>query len=610
MVKKNYKGLFVGLMAVLGCLATLFIYYVEQAARMPFFVVVHTDATEEKIAVWQDKNGDFFVFLPGYADLSTTRIRLNATNTLQVNGAELTDHSLCDTIQPNIAYELAFSVLGKKRFSTLTFIQSSDVPAMHIDTESGSMEYVHGKKRNEEAGTLRLYNEDGELEYNGELKSIAGRGNTTWDESDKKPYTIDIGENTDLLGMGAARDWVLLANAFDPSNMRNKLVFDMAKELELEYSPEARWVDLYLNGEYVGLYLLSEQNEVHKERVALEQPEGFLVSVERHGRMVTQNLPYIETDAKQTLRIRYPQELTPETLIAIEQIWQSAENAILADNGIDGVTGKHWTDLIDLDSWVRKYLIEEVVGNFDANFISQFFYYDGSAGQEKIYAGPVWDYDLSMGKVWQTEGLDFWVANRPSVSNEFDTPWFYELYQKEEFQTRLKNVFSSKMIHLIDGIGSKLDEYTNQISQAVCLNNIRWEVEGFSDEIEAIKEYFEQRKAFLSNVWLRNAEYHTIKAISEGVSYAYFAVKRGASAVALPILESSETHVFLGWYEENGEPFDVTRPVYEDKLVYARWSGVPSVISGYTQYFMPLAIIACLGVGILWADIRRMRKGG
>ena len=610
MTKKHRVGLFVGLIFMLGCFVALLICYTNQAVSKLFYVEVNARETKERVAAWKDENGDYFVFLPGYANLSKARIQLDAIEKLYVNGTEMVDSESCDTFQLNTAYELSFSVLGKKRACNLTFVQSSCVATMYIDTESGSMEYIHGKKRNEEGGTLRLYNEAGGIEYNGELKSIAGRGNTTWDNSEKKPYTIDIGKDIDLLGMGAASDWVLLANAFDSSNMRNKLVFDMAKESGLAYSPEARWVDLYLNGEYEGLYLLSEQNEVHQERVALESPEGFLVSVERHGRMVTQNLPYVETNAKQTVRVRYPKEPTQETLLALERIWQSAENAILADDGIDSVTGKHWTDLIDLDSWVRKYLVEEVVGNFDANFISQFFYYDGNVGQEKIYAGPVWDYDLSMGKVWQTEGLDFWVANRPSVNDEFDTPWFYELYQKEEFQTCLKEIFSSEMILLIDGIGSKVDEYTNQISQAICANNIRWTVEGFAEEVEEIKKYFEQRKAFLSNVWLKDVEYHTIEARSEGVSYAYFAVKHGEKAVDLPILESTEARAFLGWYEENGELFDVTQPVYEDKLIYARWSGVSSTVSGYAQYFIPLAVIACMGVCVLWADIRRMRKGG
>jgi len=602
---RRVLAVFVVLMGTL-CIVVNSVYFGK--AKYAFEVQLLMENNTEIISPWNKNEDEVYVFLPGYVQLEDVWIYNKGQASLMIDNVPVEEKVNCGTYQLDAPYVLTYSAWGKEYQCTIFFVQSANVATMYIDTESGSMDYVHNQKRNEEAGKLRLYREDGGIEYDGELKSIAGRGNTTWDTAEKKPYTIDLGVDTNLLGMGAARDWVLLANSLDPSNMRNKIVYDFAQEAGLAYSPESRWVDLYLNGEYAGLYLLTEQNEVHPERVAIDE-DGFLVSLERHGRMVTQNLTYVETDAKQTLRVRYPKEPTEDQLTELKNVWQSVENAILSENGIDEKTGKHWLDLIDLDSWVRKYLIEETVGNFDASFISQYFYCNSK--NDKIYAGPVWDYDLSMGKVWQTDGLDFWVANRMRVSDEFETPWFHILYEKEEFQKRMKEIVAAEIIPLMKELSDKkIDEYYDTITAAASVNSLRWNAEGYAAEVLAIKDYWQQRLLFLSNVWLKGEKYHIVEARCEGVSYAYFAVADGKSADNLPDLEDLETRTFVGWYDENGEPFDKTEPVFEDKLIYARWEGLSVTFTGYAQYFMPLAVIACMGAGILWADIRRMRKGG
>ena len=609
MAKKRKKWLIVGMTVMLCCLAYIYIYYVEQAVERPFYITINTEGSSEQISAWKDENGGYYVFLPSYADLSKAQIKLNTIKNLDINSKEIADGSLCDIFEINIKYNMEFSVLGKARTTVITFVQSANIATMYVDTESGSIDYIHSKKRNKEAGTMRLYRVDGGLEYFGELKSISGRGNATWDNAEKKPYEIDLGTDTDLLDMGAARDWILLANAFDSSNMRNKIVFDFAKEAGLTYSPEATWVDLYLNDEYKGLYLLTEQNEVHQERVEIDGEGSFLVSLERHGRMITQNLPYVETREKQTLRVRYPKEPTIEELSVLEHTWQSVEDAILAENGIDGATGKHWTELIDLDSWVRKYLIEEVFGNIDASLISQYFYYDGNSNNEKVFAGPVWDYDGTMGRHWQTADWNFLIANRAKGTYDLASPWFHELYKKEEFQDRLKTIFREDFLPLIyDLCNNRLSNYDAEIKIAAEANRIRWQMEEYG--IENLRDYLLQRMEFLNQLWLEEKKYHAVD-VRDGTShYVYYMVAEGECAELLPTFENSSTRTFLGWYDENGVPFDATKPIFEDVVIYSRWSGVSSTVSGYAQYFMPLAVIACMGVGVLWADIRRMRKGG
>lgn len=567
---------------------------------------VKTDQKTEKISLWVGKEKEAYVFLPSYASMSSVKLHATKRAIVKIGAAEIVGEMDCGALQLNVPYDVTYTVWGQERCYTLTFVQSASLATMYLDTEQGDMDYIHSRKRNEEAGALRVYSTDGMLEFEGAVKSIAGRGNTTWDGFEKKPYTIDLGAEVDLLGMGAASDWVLLANADDPSGMRNRIILDFAAEAGMPYTADSEWVDLYLNGSYAGMYLLTEQNEVHSERIDIAHPDSFLVSLEREGRMVSQNLPYILTEGNQAIRVRYPKEQTDIEKSRMQQIWQTVEDAIVND-----AAELRWLDLIDLDSWVKIYLIEEISGSLDACYTSVFFYRDGIVGDERIYAGPVWDYDLSMGRTWHTDGIDFLWANRLRVSDEFNTPWFHALYQKGEFQTRMKEVFRDEFLPLLNELCEKVvDEYDAQISVAARMNGIRWQTESYDEDVQTIRSFLARRISFLTQLWMEGKEYHIVEAHSDGVSYAYFAVTDGMSMENLPVLESSGTRTFLGWYDENGEVFDQSMPIYENMTIYAGWDGASTAITLYAQYVIPLAIIACMGVGILCADIRRSGKGG
>ena len=104
--------------------------------------------------------------------------------------------------------------------------------------------------------------------------TIKGRGNSTW-FSNKRPYSLKLSAESDLLGMGQASKWVLLANSQDPTNLNNKLVMDLASRVSSQWAPECQWVDLYLNGQYNGLYLLTEKVESHSNRLSIDTFGGL-----------------------------------------------------------------------------------------------------------------------------------------------------------------------------------------------------------------------------------------------------------------------------------------------------------------------------------------------
>lgn len=580
---------------------------------LPLTVTVTAGAQAESIRCWTNEDGQIYVFLPSYADMTRTMFHTNTAESIEIGGHPVADGMHCSIFQLNTPYEITYKAWGKTHIGTITFIQSANIAAMYIDTESGTMDYIHHEKGNEETGTLRLYSAEGELGFDGRLESINGRGNFTWEAFEKKPYSIRLAEEADLLGMGQAQRWILLANADDPSNLRNKFVYDFANDEAMVYSPDSQWVDLYLNGEYAGLYLLSERNEVHSQRVVLEQEGSFLVSLELKERLDAQNYPHVVMKSGQALRVHYPAKASYEIKEMLRGNWQSIENAILADDGIDPESGASWLALLDLDSWVKKYLIEEIFGNADACFISQYFYRNGSNG--KVYAGPVWDFDHSLGSLssWQFENARTFLANRYHVKDGFDSPWFYQLYQKDEFYNRITELYQQEFLPLLsEYLGDRIDQYAAIIQQASAVNQLRWGVAvDVNSEVQLIKEYMGERIDFLNSLWIDGKEFCQVQADhSLGGFYAYYAVVPGECLPELPVFEDTETSRFIGWYYVNsGEPVDMTQPVYEDMEIYAKWVDSPAKKVDQVIKLIPLAVIALLGVCLLTAEVQRSRKG-
>ena len=574
--------------------------------NMPLSVTAERDGQLEPIGCWPDAEENWVVFLPSGVELSHVTISPGKHARITLNQKPLEQPMDCSTLRMDTPYALTCTVEGIPSEHTLTFLQSDRMPSLHLDVQSGSMDLIHAVKGNQESGSLRLYSETGELTWSGPVESIRGRGNTSW-LSEKKPYSLTLARDADLLGMGQAKEWVLLANALDPSHLRNKAVYDLAAEAGMAHTPESRWVDLYLNGNYAGLYLLSERNEIHPQRVAIPETGSFLVALEPWWRLVQQNYPRVQLDSGTGLRI-HDSGITEE---ALHRSLQPVENAVLAEDGRDPVTGKNWQELIDVDSWVMEYLTGEIFGNVDAGIASTYLYRDGSEPSGKIYAGPVWDYDLAMGSesAWQAKAVQAFFVNREHVWELDDTTWAYALNQKPEFQARVRELYQEVYRPLIQELlETGLDAYLQQISQAARLDQRRWCTEDAREEMENIRQYLTARLAFLDSVWLENVQYCRVLVMQYENSSAFcHAVLPGETIPFLP--EYTESWDILGWYDaQTEEPFDSTRPIYRDTVVYLKKLPVEEDRISPLQA-VPMAAALGLLMWLLLADRKRRRAG-
>lgn len=532
---------------------------------MPVSVQVSAEGKEEKIYCWDNGHDRFFLFLPAFADLNRTQLWLEPGTEVRLDGKTWTSGQNCETIALGEKYTLEYSYAGVQRQGTLTFLRSAQIPSVHIRTQSGNMEYIHREKGNKESGSIHIYNADGSLSYNGNVSAISGRGNGTW-SLEKKPYSLTLTAAADLLGMGEADRWVLLANYTDDSQLRNKMVYDFAAAAGLPYSAQSRWVELYLNGEYAGMYQLSERNEIHPQRVALEEDNSFLVSQEWVWRLEAQEYPHYVLDSGFAMRIHHSSMEQEE----LRKLWQSAENAILSGDGVDPVTGKDWTQLIDVDSWARKYLMEEIFGSLDAGAVSQYFYGDAETGI--IHAGPVWDFDLSCGnnEMWQLQRPQAFFADRKRVSAWLNSSWYYGLCRKEAFRQRVTELYREEFRPLLEiCLAEGMDAYADEIREASLLNQIRWGMGPMQEETEYIREYLTKRMAFLDSVWLEGDIWYTILLdTDDGSNTVSYAVRPGDPIPQLPEIPGG-----TGWYHRETElPVDLTQPVTENMDIYLKYS--------------------------------------
>lgn len=524
-----------------------------QRENYPFTVEIYPEGSVERITCWR-RHGCYYVFLPSGADPAQAKLVTNPLFPVWIAGQRVDSSTVCGEFPFEEPLTITSKKWGRSYEEQVFFCQSANTPTLYIDTASGSMDYIHKEKGNFEAGVLRLYDPSGEFNCEAQISAINGRGNATW-EAEKKPYSVELTQKTDLLGMGAAKEWILLSNCYDDSNISNKLCYDFAAEVGCAYTPACQWVDLYLNGNYAGLYLLSERNEVESQRVDIGETDSFLLSMEFEDRWNGTNYPAFLSMHGNLLRIHHagmPADWARE-------VWQAAEDAIFSEDGVDPRTGKGWEDLIDTESWAQQYLLWEVFAEYDAGSISKFFYYDPQTG--KIFAGPVWDMDNILNRC----GLhppNILAAQRKYVRDRNEISLFYRLWQLDSFRETVKRLYREEYRpRLLELAETGMQTYLAQSLPSARLNCIRWEIMGDPvAETARMEQYLKARIAFWDEYWDHEADYCVLE-VSAEPQWRSFAVKRGETALFLP----TEDVVWLDY--ETGEPFDLTAPITRDRVL-------------------------------------------
>lgn len=297
--------------------------------------------------------------------------------------------------------------------------------------------------------TIRIVDETGQYaDIETSDGKIKVRGHSTA-SGKKKPYNIKFASKTNVLGMGESKKWNLIANLYDPTQLRNKIVFEFARNIGMEYTSNTQFVEVYLNGEYKGLYLMTEPVEEGKDKVDIDvEKNEYLLELQPNSEN-SEDVTFL-TYRGTYLSIKDGKD---DNLTYIKNLINNFEYSF--EKGYEEMSR-----YADLDTFVDYYVLSELFKDVDFATTSAYYYVkDGM-----IYAGPIWDYDLSMGNAG-----DYYPTYNSEGTYEDSAEgfycqkyWFYFLTQNEEFMMRVKKRFE-EMQPLIDNLTTDNELGKNRI---------------------------------------------------------------------------------------------------------------------------------------------------
>jgi len=536
-----------------GASAESFMLYVGPSAEM-------TENSDKAIPLdsvrLYKRDGKWYLFLPAGWDSNELSVYFTGTDSVTVAGEQMEYGAVTDVFKHGAKVKVKPQRGGEMLVNVM---QSQNLPAIFIRTESGNVDAISGDKTIREPGSMFMLMADGKVEYNGKLEYIKARGNSTFFYA-KKPWQIKLEDGTALCGMDKEKKWILLANFLDKSLIRNSIYLDMARATGVyAYVPEYHPVDLYINNAYWGSYLLTEKNEVDGDRLDItdlekatenmndtpleelptfgqklyslngakgtqvpNEPEdvtgGYLLQA--NSRVYFANDPSgFVTSRGQAFTIHSPEHASQAQVQYTQKLIQSVENALFAADGIDPDSGRHYTEMLDFTTFVYRYVQAEVTADFDGQ--RPFFYKDRDRIDPVLYCAPVWDGDNIFGAAaTHSSARRFYICNDQSQKYY----WFVQAMKRPEFKEEAirvyQDVFSPMMRVLLgqetnpEGILRSIDEYADEIAASAEMDNIRWPIamlrhDSFNPStgstpaknVEYVKKYVQRRLEFLNSQW-------------------------------------------------------------------------------------------------------------
>lgn len=309
---------------------------------------------------------------------------------------------------------------------------------------------------------------------------MKGRGNWTRKGFAKKPFKLKLGAKQVLLGMGQkSKHWAILAHADDNCGyLRNFTGFNLGKRIGLPWTPSQQPVEVVINGNYRGLYFLTESIRVGDGRVPVEeladnetQPDlisgGYLVELDNYDE--TNQIRFSEQTCvsgqlRDVLRVTFdtPEEYSTIQKRFVSEQFEAMNNLVGKANTSEG--DALWSYL-DLDDAARYYLVEEICSHTESYHGSTYLFRDRGEGQ-KWHFSPLWD----MGNAFNGSTDAFFYDCDP-----FGNTWIPSLRQNEKFNAKVRETWKWFMSNCYKGLMNDIDEYVSTISEATKADKARWD---------------------------------------------------------------------------------------------------------------------------------------
>ncbi|MBP5488586.1 MAG: CotH kinase family protein [Bacteroidales bacterium] len=373
------------------------------------------------------------------------------------------------------------------------------LPIIYLKTDDGKSVT---SKVDYKPGTIEINDFDHKFWDTDVFKSkmqIRGRGNSTWDPwgKPKLPYMIKLEEKARLFNLSNDKSWNLLANWVDKSLLRNRVCFELSKIVGMSWTPRAVPVEVYFNGQYVGLYDFIEHKKVSKERVNINVDAGDMY-FEIESNM---DEPVCwETEHGHPIMFKDPELPTEAQQAYAKQFFKDFEDALWAKNFQD-VYDKY----IDVDSFINYWIVEEFSKDVDGNLRKSTFLTLTSGGKLEMY--HLWDFDITLGNCdYYGDGKQpwegWWVKDQNGHGRNHG--WYYRLFMDPDFVAKVKTRWA-QVYPQFKEFYNQIDVMVEEMGEAPARNFQKWQrlnvydwpqykiTGSYQGEVDWLKENYRKR---------------------------------------------------------------------------------------------------------------------
>ena len=415
------------------------------------------------------------------------------------------------TCELSIPVGWVFTPTSGSNWATGTWVKPGDamsysgtLPVMFINTEgavpiTSKDEYVYADYYVDNMGIEGIENVGSQDAP--QLMEIRGRGNYTWSDFDKKPYRIKLDQKTPLLGMKRNKHFALLAHPDDKLGfLRNTVGFELSRRLGLAWTPAQQPVEVVLNGDYLGLYMLTEIIRVAPDRVNITEQSNyetnrFLIT----GGWLVEIDNYLEEEQVRTVEgngnsiwstYKSPELLSDEQRTYLTGLINTANAAIY----VNDKTNNSWEKYIDPDTLACFYLTQELLDDTES-FHGSCYWHKENGDSTKIMFGPVWDF----GNAFHRTPNRF-IYDKPA----FTQTWIGEIAKFPHFQEIVLKHWNRYVRMHHKSMDEFIDDFIGKIYYAAMSDAARWPQYGNPDILndrDTFKSYFHSKYSWLASQW-------------------------------------------------------------------------------------------------------------
>lgn len=388
----------------------------------------------------------------------------------------------------------------------IIFMQAEHTPSLFLTVlGDDSFEKVREdlSKKTTASVLYRSVTPDGKTDISGQCL-LGGRGNITWKKVEtKKPYRLSLTNDVSFFGMRSASKWTLLANYYDDTFLRNHIALETARRLDCEDTPEDRFVNLYVDGRYQGLYQMTQKPDMDGGSIQTSRGENYQLEFNTEGWVNEGAMTY--TSSLKLISLNYPQAVSAAQWADLKDSIDRAEASFLAADDF-------YRDHIDETSFVKQFLIHESYLNKDVDFSSQFIL---RKGRDPLwYAGPLWDFDRSFGaeelklSYNGTELQVMWIEGM-TRGGSVDSGWYKALYEIPAFKNALKTYYRSVFSDVYSDMTELVPALEQELRASIAMDYARYgmDISDHHTSCERLRQWMSDRKDFLDAFWADEENY-------------------------------------------------------------------------------------------------------